>query len=181
MKGNTMQTQLLGSSGAPWFDIFGPLLQFSVTPADASEAFALIPLRSHADPEVLFVLAGELQFLQDDGSSSRWQTAKPREGICIRSDVKHALRNSSQAPATVPLTTTPNMYRFFRELGKPFCSGQPAVLPTPEDIQRFKPSPPDTVTGWLLPEENAGIGLGGFSVLRKDQLTISAPGAWRDA
>jgi quercetin dioxygenase-like cupin family protein len=63
-----MQTQLIGSSGAPLFDIFGPLLQFLVTPAQTSGSFALmrgvvapgiaIPLHSHADPEVLFVLHG---------------------------------------------------------------------------------------------------------------------------
>jgi hypothetical protein len=180
MKGNTMQTQLLGSSGAPWFDIFGPLLQFSVTPADASEAFALIPLRSHADPEVLFVLAGELQFLQDDGSSSRWQTAKPREGICIRSDVKHALRNSSQAPATVPLTTTPNMYRFFRELGKPFCVFL-GEKPSSNGVGRRGFKALDIFgcrqDGWLTRDW-----LGWFlGVAQRPADTISAPGAWRDA
>ena len=59
-----MQTQLIGSSGSALFDIFGPLLQFLVTPAQTSGSFALmrgvvppsiaIPLHSHADPEVLF-------------------------------------------------------------------------------------------------------------------------------
>ena len=65
-----MQTQLIRSSGAPMFNVFGPLLELLVTPAQTSGAFAVIrgivppgvaiSLHSHADPEVLFVLEGEL-------------------------------------------------------------------------------------------------------------------------
>jgi hypothetical protein len=101
-----MKTQPTGSSGAPLFDISGTVLQFLVTPAEISQAFAMmrsivspgvVPLHSHADPEVLFI--------------------------------KHALRNNSQTPTAVLLTSTRDMYRFFPELGKPFYPGPPAVLP----------------------------------------------------
>jgi hypothetical protein len=37
-----MQTQLIRSSGVPMFNVFGPLLEFLVTPAQASGAFAVI-------------------------------------------------------------------------------------------------------------------------------------------
>jgi quercetin dioxygenase-like cupin family protein len=167
-----MKTQQKGSNGVPLFDIFGPLLQFLVTPAEISEAFAImrgivppgvvVPLHSHADPEVLFVLEGELEVFKGDDGSIRWQTAKPGETVCIPPDVKHALRNNAQLPATVLLTTTPNMDRFFRELGKPLFPGQPATLPTPEDIQRLRTLAARHNYWMASPEENAAIGLSGF-------------------
>lgn len=114
-------------------------------------------LHSHPDPEVLFVLEGELDFKGDDGSIRR-QTARPGETTCIPSNVKHALRNNSQMPATVLLTTTPNMDRFFRELGKPFFPGQSVTLPTPEDIQRLRTLAARHNYWMASPEENAAIG-----------------------
>ena len=117
-----MQTQLTGSSGAPLFNVFGPLLRFLVTPAQTSGAFAFmrgivppgvaIPLHSHADPEVLVVLEGELEILQD-GPSSRWLAAKPGETVCIPGSIKQAVRNAPAGPAVILLTTTPNIYGFF--------------------------------------------------------------------
>src|SRR5882724_1133573 len=163
------QTQVIHSSNEPLFDVFGPLLQFLVTPAQTSEAFALmrstvppgvaIPLHSHADPEVLFVLEGELEVLQDHGASSRWLCAMPGETICISGGEKHALHNSSHAPASVLLTTTPNMYRFFRELGKPFHPGQLVEPPTPEDMQRLRILAAQHNYWMASPQENAAIGL----------------------
>jgi quercetin dioxygenase-like cupin family protein len=167
-----MQTQLIDSNGAPLFNIFGPLLQFLVTPAQTSGAFALmrgivprgvaIPLHSHADPEVLVVLEGELQVLQDEGDSSRWLTAKPGEAICIPGGIKHALRNASAGPAVILLTTTPNIYAFFRELGKPFDPSQQAAPPTPEDMQRLRTLATKHNYWMASPQENAAIGLRSF-------------------
>lgn len=167
-----MKTQLTGSQGAPLFDISGTVLQFLVTPAEISDAFAMmraivspgvaIPLHSHRDPELLFILEGELEVFKGDDGSIRWQTARPGETICIPSDVKHALRNNSQTPTAVLLTTTPNMYRFFRELGKPFYPDQPAVPLTPEDLQRLRTLAARHNYWMASPEENAAIGLSGF-------------------
>jgi quercetin dioxygenase-like cupin family protein len=113
------QTQVIHSSNEPLFDVFGPLFQFLFTPAQSSEAFALIRgivppgmavfLHSHADPEVLFVLEGELNVLQYEGDSSHWVTTRPGEVVCIPGDVRHSLRNTSPTTATLLLTTTPNI------------------------------------------------------------------------
>jgi quercetin dioxygenase-like cupin family protein len=172
MKGNDMETQMTGSNGAPLFDITGTVLQFLVTPAEISEAFAMmrgivspgvvVPLHSHADPEVLFILEGELEVFKGDDGSIRWRTARSGETICIPSDVKHALRNNSPTPAAVLLTTTPNIYRFFRELGKPFYPDQPAVQPTPADLERLRTLAARHNYWMASPEENAAIGLSGF-------------------
>jgi quercetin dioxygenase-like cupin family protein len=166
------QTRLVNSSNEPWFNVFGPLHQYLVAPADVSGAFALmraiiapgiaIPLHSHADPEVFFILEGTLEFLQHDSDSSRWLTASSAEVICIPGGVKHALRNSSSAPVTVLLATTPNIYGFFRELEKPFHPDEPAGPPTPEDMQHLL-TLAAKYNYWIAsPQENAAIGLTGF-------------------
>jgi quercetin dioxygenase-like cupin family protein len=166
------QTQVIHSSNEPLFDVFGPLLQFLVTPAQSSEAFALIrgivppgvaiPLHSHADPEVLFVLEGELNVLQYEGDSSHWVTTRTGEIVCIPGDVRHALRNTSSANVSLLLTTTPNIYRFFRELGKLFHPDQPLGPPAPQDMQRLLDLAAEHNYWMASPQENAAIGLSGF-------------------
>jgi len=139
---------------------------------ESSEAFALmrgmvppgvaIPLHNHADPEVLFVLEGEPNVLQYEGDSSHWVTTRPGEIVCIPGDVRHALRNTSPATVTLLLTTTPNIYCFFRELGKPFHPDQPLGPPTPQDMQRLRDLASQHNYWMASPEENAAIGLSGF-------------------
>ena len=166
------ETQVIQSSNEALLDVFGPLLQFLVTPAQSSEAFTLIrgivppgvaiPLHSHADPEVLFVLEGELNVLKYEGGSSHWVTTKAGETVCIPGDVRHALRNTSTATVTLLLTTTPNIYRFFRELGKPFHPDQPLGPPTPQDMQRLLDLAAQHNYWMASSLENAAIGLSGF-------------------
>lgn len=167
------QTRIISSSSEPLFNVFGPLLRFLVTPAQTSDAFALmqsivppdvaIPLHSHADPEVLFVLEGELEVLQHEGNSSRWLTAQSGETICIPGDVKHALRNSSPAAVVLLLISSPNIYHFFRELGKPFQADERSGPPTPQEMQRLLELAAKYNYWMASPEENAAVGLTGFS------------------
>jgi quercetin dioxygenase-like cupin family protein len=50
-----------------------------------------IPLHSHADPEVFYMLEGTLEFLQYDGDAYRWPAVKSGEVICVPSHAKHAI------------------------------------------------------------------------------------------
>lgn len=122
-------TRTINSSSEPLFNIMGAVVQFLLDPTDASGAFGLmrgivppvvVPLHSHADPEVMYVLNGSLEFLQYSEHSRHWRMAQSDEIICIPGEVKHALRNSSSKPATVLLATTPNIYEFFPRARKPF-------------------------------------------------------------
>jgi quercetin dioxygenase-like cupin family protein len=160
-----MQTNVIHSTTEPLFSVFGPLHQFLVGPAETSGAFGLmraavpsgtaIPLHSHADPEVFFVL----DVLQYDGSSNHWLTASAGDVICIPGGAKHAIRNSSPASVTVLLATTPNLFEFFRELGRPFHEEQKAGPPTPEDTQRLM-ALAGRYNYWIgSREENAAVGL----------------------
>jgi quercetin dioxygenase-like cupin family protein len=166
------QTQLIHSSSEPSVERFGTLLQFLVTPAQASEASALmrgivppgvsIPLHRHADPEVLVILEGELDVLQNEGDSSRWLATRPSEIVCIPGDVRHALGNTAPAPVILLLITTQNVYRFFRELGKPFRAEGPSALASPQNMQRL-PNLAVQHNYWMASsQENAVIGLDGF-------------------
>lgn len=76
----TQQTHMIHSADKPGFTLFGALHQFLVSPNETSEAFAMIRmivppggtirLHSHADPEVFYMLEGELEFVQYDGDSN---------------------------------------------------------------------------------------------------------------
>jgi quercetin dioxygenase-like cupin family protein len=148
------------------------LHQLLVAPAEASGAFGIfrmivppgvaIPLHSHADPEVFDVLEGTGEFLQYEGDSSRWLTANSGDPICAPSDVKHAFRNSSSAPVTYLVASTPNAYNFFNELKESFHPDPSAGSPTPEEMQRLLTLVANYNYWVASPEENAAIGLTGF-------------------
>jgi quercetin dioxygenase-like cupin family protein len=173
VKRMSLQAQLIHSSREPLFNILGPVIQFLVDPTGTAGAFGLIrgvvapgiaiPLHSHADPEVIYVLEGVLEFLQYKEHSSQWLAAKPGDVISIQSNVKHALRNTSSDSVTLLLATTPNIYSFFRELANPGeNSDGPIGPPTPADMERLL-----TLSAkhhyWIAsPQENAAIGLNGF-------------------
>jgi quercetin dioxygenase-like cupin family protein len=166
------ETTIIHSSDATLFNVFGPLQQFLVAPSDTSGAFGImratippsiaIPLHSHADPEVFFVLEGLLEVLHWNGEAGHWLTARVGDVICVPGGIKHAIRNNSTAPTVILLATTPNIYEFFRELGKPYGPGEPSAPPTEEDMRRLL-GLAAKYQYWIgSPQENAAIGLTGF-------------------
>lgn len=168
----SLETTITHSSDAPLFNVFGPLQQFLVPPSDASGAFGImraivppsiaIPLHSHADPEVFFVLDGILEVLRWNGDVGQWLSARVGDVICVPGGVKHAVRNNSTAPTVILLATTPNIYQFFRELGKPYNSGEPAGPPAEEDMRRLL-ALAAKYQYWIgSPQQNAAIGLTGI-------------------
>jgi hypothetical protein len=122
-----------------------------------------IPLHSHADPEVFYVIEGTIEFLQYDGDSSRWLTANSGDLICAPSNAKHALRNSSSASVTYLVASTPNAYNFLSELEKSFHPDPSAGAPTPEEMQLLLTLVAKYNYWVASPQENAAIGLTGFS------------------
>jgi quercetin dioxygenase-like cupin family protein len=162
-------TQLIRSRNQPQYNVFGPLIQFLVAPAQASDTFALmrsvvrpsvaVPLHWHTDPVVYAVLEGELQFLQLDDDCGRWRTALPGEIICVPSDVKHALRNCTEAPVVMLVATTPNMYGLFRELGIPLAPDHASSSPILGDMHRLLAIAAKHNYWIASARENAAIGL----------------------
>lgn len=168
----SLETRLINSKNEPTFNILGPEVQFLVDPVEALGAFGLIrgvvapgiaiPLHSHADPEVMFVLDGALEFLKHNGKAGRWLTARRGEVISIPGNVKHALRNSSRENTSLLLVTTPNIYGFFRAIANPVKpDSKPGPL-TPADMEQLMALSAKHNYWLASPEENAAIGLDGF-------------------
>jgi quercetin dioxygenase-like cupin family protein len=163
------QTRLVTSSSEPWFDVFGPLQQYLVAPADVSGAFALIrvivppsvaiPLHSHVDPEAFFVLEGAMEVLRYQDGVSRWLPAGVGDLVCVPGCIRHAIRNSSTSRAVILIAATPKIYECFQELGKPYDAGQPVGPPTEADMQRLL-ALASKYDYWIgSPQENEAIGL----------------------
>jgi quercetin dioxygenase-like cupin family protein len=89
------------------FDIFGVRLQFLIAPEQSSGKISLyrgtlppgvvVPLHDHPETEVFYVLEGNLEVYQESGAQQGWSIARAGNVVAIPADMKHALRNTSQA------------------------------------------------------------------------------------
>ena len=151
------------------FMVLGVLLQFLSTPEKINDQISVmrgtipsgvvIPLHSHADPEVFYVLNGSLEVFQADGPFQDWQTVIAGEVVSIPGNVRHALRNPSPGPITSITASKQELYSFVRELARPFDPNRPPVPPTPEEMQHLF-SVAEKYGYWLAsPDENAAIGI----------------------
>ena len=151
------------------FIVFGVLLQFLSTPKQINDQICVmrgtvlsggqIPLHSHTDPEIFYVLNGSIEVFQAEGSSAGWQIVTAGEVVSIPGNVRHALRNTSHSPMTSITVSKQELYSFFRELARPFDPNRPPAPPTPEEMQQLF-SVAEKYEYWLAsPDENAAIGL----------------------
>jgi quercetin dioxygenase-like cupin family protein len=151
------------------FIVLGVLLQFLSTPEQINDQISVmrgtvpsgivIPLHSHADPEIFYVLDGSLEVFQAEGPSNGWRTVNAGDVVSIPGDVKHALRNTAPSPVTSITVSKQELYNFFRELARPFDPNKPPAPPNPEEMQQLF-SVAKKYEYWLAsPEENAAIGI----------------------
>jgi quercetin dioxygenase-like cupin family protein len=150
------------------FDVFGVCLEFLVTPEQTGGQISLyrgiispgvvIPLHSHAEPEIFYVLEGGLEVYVASGPRQGWSITPVGVVIAIPGRVKHALRNTSSAPATTILITQDELYKFFREMARPF-DGLPPAPPSPEEMQKLFTAASKYQYWMGSPADNAAIGI----------------------
>jgi quercetin dioxygenase-like cupin family protein len=163
----TSESKTATSRGADQqtFIVLGVLLQFLSTPEQINDRISVmrgtvppgvvVPLHSHADPEIFYVLNGSLEVFQSEG----WQTVTAGEVVSIPGNVRHALRNTSSSPITSITVSKQELYNFFRELAQPFDPNRPQAPPTPDEMQQLF-SVAEKYEYWLAsPDENAAIGI----------------------
>ena len=151
------------------FNIFGVLLNFLVTPSETGDEISLfkgtlppgtvIPLHSHAEPEVFYVLEGSLEVYRESREAKGWYSTQPGGVLAIPGNVKHALRNTSSTPTTLLLVTQEELFNFFRSIAKPFEAGKMPAPPSPEGMQQLLAAAAKYHYWMGSPEENATIGI----------------------
>jgi len=147
------------------FIVLGVLLQFLSTPEQINDQISVmrgtvpsgvvIPLHSHADPEIFYVLNGSLEVFQAEG----WRTVTAGEVVSIPGNVRHALRNTFPSPITLIIVSKQELYSFVRELARPFDPNRPPAPPTPEEMQELFELAAKHGYWMASPEENAAIGI----------------------
>jgi quercetin dioxygenase-like cupin family protein len=140
---NATSEMKTGTAEQQTFIVLGVLLQFLSTPEQIHDqisvmygtvpAGGVIPLHSHSDPEIFYVLDGSLEVFQAEA----WQTINAGEVVSIPGNVRHALRNTSSNPTTSIIVSKQQLYSFFRELARPFDPHNPPAPPTPNEMQQL--------------------------------------------
>jgi quercetin dioxygenase-like cupin family protein len=147
----------------------GTLFEILASPEEVGDPICLIrgtvppgvavPLHSHPDMELFYVLEGSMEIFQSKEGMSGWTTVGVGAVVALPGNVKHALRNTSSLPATMILVTTSKMYEFFGEVSKPFDPNQRPAPPTPEAMEIFFGTVAKYGYWMASPEENAAIGI----------------------
>jgi quercetin dioxygenase-like cupin family protein len=162
------QNPISSLTGDQIFDVFGVQLQFLVAPEETGDQASLykctlppgiaIPLHSHPDSKVFYVLGGTLEVYQESGENKGWRAVSAGKTLAVAPNVKYALRNTSSAPSIAIAVTQHGLYDFLREVAKPAEPGPPAP-PSPQDMQRLF-ALAAKYSYWMgSPEENAAIGI----------------------
>lgn len=161
-------TQAQVASHEQTFDVFGVLLQFLITPEQTGREISLyrgtlppgivVPLHSHPEPEIFYVLEGSLEVYQEGGAQQGWSITHAGYAIAVPPNRKHALRNTSDKSATTVAVAQDELYSFFRDVAKPF-TGQQGMPPSPEEMQHLFLAAA-RYSYWMGSfEENAAIGI----------------------
>jgi quercetin dioxygenase-like cupin family protein len=158
---------LVQTHDAETVEVLGPTIAFVTAPDidDASPCVmrstmppgAIVPLHSHNDPETFVVTSGVIEAMSD--ADPAWVRLGDGDAFHVPSDVRHALRNVSSAPASLILISTAKMGRFFREIGVPPGAGDLQAPTQLERLQHFLRTA-ERYGHWIAtPEQNAEIGL----------------------
>ena len=154
----------------PTFTVLSSIqLRFLTTPEQINDTIsimrtvvspgAVIPLHSHADQEIFYVLDGSLEVFQEIDGHGRWATFTPGEIASIAGGTKHATCKSSHRPVICLVVTKKELYSFLRELSCPLGKEQRTGPPTTEEMEKLFAAASKYGYQLATPQENAAIGL----------------------
>ena len=168
------QAVAMGAGAAPalaapeTLDVFGVSLQFLAELGTGDDDVSLmrgrlppqivVPLHSHADREVLYVLDGTLDISLGPVGQASWRTVERDDFVDVADGIPHALRNPGDVPVDILLVATRRIATLFHELG---CSPAevPAGPPSAARLAAFAQA--SQARGYWLGDgqDNAAIGL----------------------
>jgi quercetin dioxygenase-like cupin family protein len=165
-------THLVVESDCETLDVFGPSVQFLVSPQANDEAPCVmrgtippgtsVPIHSHQAIEVFYVLSGNVEVLREQDGKIDWIAAGPGDFIEVPGGAKHGFRNRSQQPAVQLITTTSKLGRFFQEIGRYIQQGANGNPPSPDQLQHFVQTSKRYGYWLATQEENAAAGISLF-------------------
>jgi uncharacterized cupin superfamily protein len=121
----------------------------------------MVYLHSHAEPESFYILDGEMEVYQETESKAEWTRVKKGYFVAIRSDVKHAWRNTSSSLCSVIILTGADVYAFLRELCELTQSNTDETASSSRILAKIQELAAAHHFWISSPEENAAIGLKG--------------------
>jgi quercetin dioxygenase-like cupin family protein len=153
----------------PILEVFGPTVQFLMTPEEAAQPLCVlkgiippgssVPLHSHDDVECFYMISGYQEVLIEARGELIWIGCNPGDFIQVPGGTKHAFRNRSSAPGISICCMTAKLGRFFEEVGRPLFPGLLTSTPTPEALQKFVQIAMRYGYWLATPEENAAAGV----------------------
>ena len=164
----------MGAGAAPalaapeTLDVFGVSLQFLAELGTGDDDVSLmrgrfppqivVPLHSHADREVLYVLDGTLDISLGPVGQANWRTVERDHFVDVADGIPHALRNPGDVPVDILLVATRRIATLFREVGCPTAEA-PAGPPSAARLAAFAQA--SQARGYWLGDghDNAAIGL----------------------
>ncbi|AEU38042.1 cupin domain-containing protein [Granulicella mallensis] len=161
--------QAVAASREQIYQVLGVLQQFLVRPQEGANKIALIrgelpegceiPLHSHRDVEIFFIISGQVSIYVEGLNGSAWQTIAEGEAVSIPGGSKHALRAAGTTPADVISVTGGELFSFFEALAQPIAEGEVMIAPTMETMQGVFAAAAKYGIWLASPEENRAIGL----------------------
>ena len=129
-------------------EVLGVELEWKLTAAETGNKYCVllatippgvtVPPHRHPDQEAFYILEGNPHFASETGSGFEWNPANPGDMINMAPNALHGFHNPTHSDVRVLITCTPNLGRFFQDVGLPIDMHSPYrfVPPPPKQVQR---------------------------------------------
>lgn len=160
---------LVEAANTKRLDVLGPTIELLTSLAgEASDPCimrgtippgGIVPLHSHADPEIFIMQSGDLDGLSQSPEGFRWVRIRRGDIFYVPGHAKHGFRNPSSEPAVSTIITTVKLGRFFERIGVAIVgTGGPAPFST-DRLKCFLQISEEFGYWNASPDENAEAGL----------------------